>query len=138
MDNGAQTNGLIVKTTLELLQHVLPTNIMVNLEQMEANSNGDTAESANDLDEDRFLFERFSKNWNAKPTSAEGAAAAAAGEFQEPQFVAGSDFDESGEQVDNNLSLTYYEIVEQEMMKTLPVTPKNITVFISSDFSTTI
>lgn len=139
MDNRAQKNELIVKTTLELLQNVLPTNIMANLEQLDASSNGDAIEFANDLDEDRFFFEQFSKKRNqpnaestideSTPTEAEEApAVATASGFQEPQFVAGSEFNDSGDQADNNSSLTYYEIVEQEIMKSLPITKENIKV----------
>lgn len=145
MDNGAQTKELIVKTTLELLQNVLPTNIMGNLEQLDAggggsSSNGDSTDFVNDADEDRFLYEKFWKQENqpmdqSTSEAAEGGgegeasgSAAAGDELYEPQFVSVSEYNDYGEQVENNSSLTYYEIVEQEMMQSLPVTKDNLTV----------
>lgn len=135
MDFEARKNELIVKTTLELLQNVLPTNIMANLDQLDGDSTSDTNEFLNDSDEDRFIFEQLSKQWNqskAEPTPAEAvtqAATQAAAGLQEPQFDGSEpEFIDSGDQIDNNSSLTYYEIVEQEMMQSLPVTKDNITV----------
>lgn len=130
MDNQAQKHELIVKTTLELLQNVLPTNIMTNLEQLDGGSNSDANEFVDDLDEDRFIFEQLSKKWNrfnevSKPAKAEGRTTAA---FQESPFDAGSEFNGSDVHIDNSSSLTYYEIVEQEMMQSLPVTKDNILV----------
>lgn len=130
MDNQAQKHELIVKTTLELLQNVLPTNIMTNLEQLDAGSNSDANEFVDDLDEDRFIFEQLSKKWNrfnevSKPAKAEGGTTAA---FQESPIDAASEFNGSDVHIDNSSSLTYYEIVEQEMMQSLPVTKDNILV----------
>lgn len=130
MDNEAQKNELIVKTTLELLQNVLPTNIMVNLDQLDGGSTSDTNEFVNDSDEDRFIFEQLSKQRNqtkVESTPAKAMTQAATG-FQESQFDGEPEFIASGEQIDSNSSLTYYEIVEQEMMQSLPVTMDNITV----------
>lgn len=127
MDNEATINELIVKTTVELLQNVLPTNIMANQEQMEDGSTSDTNEFLNDSDEDRFIFEQLSKQRNqskVESTPAETMAQAAAGS----QFDGELEFMDSGEQIDNNSSLTYYDIVEQEMMQSFPVTKDNIMV----------
>lgn len=132
MDNEAQKNELIVKTTLELLQNVLPTNIMANLDQLDAGSTSDPNEFANDSDEDRFIFEQLSKQRNqsnAESTQAEGAAG-----IHESQSSGEPEFIDSGEQIDNNSSLTYYDIVEQEMMQSLPVTKDNIMVCILKIF----
>lgn len=132
MDNEAQRNELIVKTTLELLQNVLPTNIMANLDQLDAGSTSDTNEFVNDSDEDRFIFEQLSKQRNqskAESTSATTTTTTQAADgFQESQFNIEHEYIDSGEQTDNNASLTYYEIVEQEMMQSLPVTMDNIMV----------
>lgn len=133
MDRKAETKEIIVKTTLELLQNVLPTNIMSNFEQLDAISGSDGGEFGNDLDEERFFFKHILQNANqsteesaAAPTST--ADAEATESFQEPQFVAVPEFHENGEQIDNNSSLTYFEIVEQEMMQSIPVTDKNLEV----------
>lgn len=130
MDQQTVKNELIVKTTLELLQNVLPTNIMTNFEQLDAASDSDVSEFANDLDEDRFFFEKFVQNWDQATAAAtvDAEATAEMSPLQESQFVAVPEFNGNGERIDNNSSLTYFEIVEQEMMQSLPATSENISV----------
>lgn len=118
MDRQALTNEFIVKTTLELLQNVLPTNIMSNLEQLEANGNSDPIDLAIDLDAERFFFEQLVRKRSRQPIAEQL--------LQEPHFTAVS---ESEELIDGNSSLTYFEIAEQEMMESLPVTRDNILVW---------
>lgn len=101
---------LIVKTALELLQNVLPTNITENLEKLvgsdEANGFDD------DMDETRFIYEKLSTQFNNDESVFQS--------IMEPMVCI--------DQIDPNASLTYFEIVEQEMMQSLPVTKENITV----------
>lgn len=109
MDNRVKKE-LIVKTALELLQNVLPTNITENLEKL-----GESDEPngfVDDMDEARFIYEKLSPQFNNDESV-----------FQpmiEPVVCI--------TQIDPNASLTYFEIVEQEMMLSLPVTKENITV----------
>lgn len=147
MDQQTVKNELIVKTTLELLQNVLPTNIMSNLDQLDGISDSDPGDFTSDLDEERFFFEKFVQNQSQSNTTEstdelkEAAtttiadaevtyeAAAVDATFHEPQFVAVSEFNGNGERIDNNSSLTYFEIVEQEMMQSIPVASQNISVW---------
>lgn len=126
-------NELIAKTTLELLQSVLPTNIMTNLEQLDA---GIESEFTNDLDvdTDRLLFEHFLRLRTQPMDKSQATTAPYA--FQEPHFVAVSELNDNGEQNDNNSSLTYFEIVEQEMMRSVPVTKDNIMVHTHYEYFT--
>lgn len=106
---------LIVKSALDVLQNILPTNIMENLERL--NEEEDSINmSPDDLDEERFIYEHLAKR--IKPT--------AEAEFKPVVKT---------ETVDNS-SLTYFEIVEQEMMQSLPVTKENIKVSIYREKST--
>lgn len=110
MDKQVQKD-LIVKNALEVLQNVLPTNIMENLERLgdEDDSNG----TPDDLDEDRFFYEYLAKKTQTQPQTQSP---------QIPKIIS------KAEPVDND-SLTYFEIVEQEMMLSLPVTKYNIEVW---------
>lgn len=109
MDNRVKKE-LIVKTALELLQNVLPTNITENLEKL-----GESDEPngfVDDMDEARFIYEKLSPQFNNDESVFEPII--------EPVVCI--------TQIDPNASLTYFEIVEQEMMLSLPVTKENITV----------
>lgn len=107
---------LIVKTAMEVLQNVMPTNIVENLQKFnEEEDDDDIADSADDLDEDRFFFQlknRYQLN-NQENLN----------------------FTSNTEQTDKNDSLTYFEIVEQEMMQSLPVTKESIGVRKMDKFS---
>lgn len=94
---------LIIRNTLEVLQSVLPTNIMENLKRLDADDNEHCDGTPNDLDEDRFFYNYLSA--------------------QTPNITP------KLEPMENNDSLTYFEIVEQEMMLSLPVTKYNIEVW---------
>lgn len=97
---------LIVKTALEVLQNVMSTNIVDNLEKFyEEEKNEDIDESADDLDDDRF-FHELTNHYN-----------------QQSQISTSNI-----EHIDKNDSLTYFEIVEQEMMVSLPVTKESVGV----------
>lgn len=96
------TRELIAKSTLEMLQNVLPTNIMANVKNFDVD---DDSSYDDGLDEERFFFENIASN--LAPTA------------EQP----------SPQPVDHNRSLTYFEIVEQEMMQSLPVTKENLEVF---------
>lgn len=109
MNNPVQKK-LIVKMALEALQNVLPTNIMGNLEKFDEDDDSDTI--SDELDEERFIYRKLSKSENNGEPVNES--------FVEPL--------ENVSQIDPNASLTYFEIVEQEMMQSLPVTKENITV----------
>lgn len=103
---------------------------MANLDQMDAgDSTSDTNEFVNDSDEDRFIFKLLSEQRNqsnAESTPPDGTTEATAA-FHEAQY-AEPEFIDSGEQIENNSSLTYYDIVEQEMMQSLPITEENLVV----------
>lgn len=94
---------LIIKNVLEVLQNVMPTNIMDNLDKLDVDEE-DGGDRSNDLDEDRFFYEFF---------TAQTAT---------PNMVV------KKESNDNTESLTYFQIVEQEMAESLPVTKYNIEV----------
>ncbi|XP_031627836.1 uncharacterized protein LOC116343754 [Contarinia nasturtii] len=92
---------LVVKNALEVLQNVLPTNITEQLERLDADEEeGD--DRSNDLDEDRFFYEFFTS------------------QTETPKIVVKQETNESNE------SLTYFQIVEQEMMEALPITKYNM------------
>ncbi|XP_055297940.1 uncharacterized protein LOC129566214 [Sitodiplosis mosellana] len=91
---------LIIKNALEVLQNVLPTNIMENFERLDEEDEN-SGETPDDLDEDRFFYEYLTAQ-------------------QTPKIIPKT------KPVDNNDSLTYFEIVEQEMMLSLPITKYNI------------
>lgn len=95
---------LVVKTTLEVLQNVLPTNIMESLERLDEVD--DSNEASDDLEEDRFFYEYSIAQSDIPKTS---------------KIIPRDEPAESD-------SLTYFEIVEQEMMLSLPVTKYNIEV----------
>lgn len=94
---------LIIRNALEVLQSALPTNIMENLKRLDADDNEHCDGTPNDLDEDRFFYSYLSS--------------------QTPYITS------KLELMENNDSLTYFEIVEQEMMLSLPVTKYNIEVW---------
>lgn len=104
---------LIVKNALEVLQNVLPTNIMENLERLDGEDDSDG--TPNDLDEDRFFYEYLAKKSQTETKTQPP---------QMPQIIP------KAEPMDND-SLTYFEIVEQEMMQSLPITKYNIEVLLS-------
>lgn len=99
---------LIVKTALELIQNIMPTNIVENLERLGAED--ESNENSDDLDEDRFFYRMISQNQEPTPDLA-------------PKI----------EPVEND-SLTYFEIVEQEMMQSLPITKETVGVCNSTEF----
>lgn len=105
---------LIVKNALEVLQNVLPTNIMENLERLDAED--DSNRAPDDMDEDRFFYEYLATKTQTETLTQP---------VQMPQIVP------KAEPLDND-SLTYFEIVEQEMMQSLPVTKYNIEVWQST------
>lgn len=94
---------LIVKNALEVLQNVLPTNIMDNLDRLDDDED-EQDDTPEDLDEDRFFHEYFTAQNHPTITAIKP------------------------ETLDTNDSLTYFEIVEQEMMESLPITKENIEV----------
>lgn len=100
MDRKARRE-LIVKSALEVLENVMPTNIMQSLDRLEDEE--EFNENQNDLDEDRFFFEKISQNREEASNII-------------PKI-----------ELDND-SLTYFEIVEQEMMQSLPVCKETIGV----------
>lgn len=103
MDKNIQKE-LIIKTALEVLQNVLPTNIMENIEKLDGDD--ESKETSDDMDEERFIFEQLTRKVDQiEPVD-------------EPNL----------EPIDPNASLTYFEIVEQEMMQSLPVSTENVTV----------
>lgn len=108
--NTRMRKELIVKSALDVLQHILPTNIMENLDRL--NEEEDSINNSDDLDEERFIYEQLAKRIprDLRPTTET--------EFK-PVIKT--------ETVDSS-SLTYFEIVEQEMMQSLPVTKENIEV----------
>lgn len=103
MDRNIQKE-LIIKTALEMLQNVLPTNIMENLEKLDPDD--ESKETSDDLDEERFIFQQLTRKViRIEPVD-------------EPNL----------EPIDPNASITYFQIVEQEMMQSLPVSRENVTV----------
>lgn len=120
---------LIVKTTLEVLQNVLPTNIMENLDKL--NADDDSDDFTDNLDEEKFFYEQLVRKVPNEPevpiVSNELSASSVSKQpkhSKRPKNVA------STEPVDNNASLTYFDIVEQEMILSLPVTKANLEVCI--------
>lgn len=106
MDIDKVKRELIVKSALEVIENVMPTNILENLKQFEDDEEEDIGKTADDLDEDRF-FHEFRNHHNDEILN----------------LTSGT------EPADNNDSLTYFEIVEQEMMKKMPVTKETIEVY---------
>lgn len=102
---------MIVKSTLGVLQNFLPTNIMRNLDRL--NEDEDSVSPSDDLNEDRFIYERLTAEVPPKLNSNESSA--------DLEPIVKTEPAENG-------SLTYFEIVEQEMMRSLPVTRENIEV----------
>lgn len=103
MDRQAKRE-LIIKNALEALQNVLPTKILTNFDQFDEEAEN-SDETSDDLDEDRFFFKHL-----------------IAEQANQPSKIPKT------EPIDHNDSLTYFEIVEQEMMESLPVTKHNIEV----------
>lgn len=120
---------LIVKTTLDVLQNVLPTNIMENLDKMNADEDSD--EFIDDLDEERFIYEKLVRK--VPVVSNEPNEPNVSSVSKKPKHSKVPNVVASTEPVDNNASLTYFEIVEQEMILSLPVTKANVEVCILID-----
>lgn len=104
---------LIVKTTLDILQNILPTNIMENLDRL--NEEEDSTCNTDVLDEDRFFYEHLTKRKKLELPAK-----------SEPTKKTKTESLAKNDALDN--SLTYFDIVEQEMMQSLPVTRENIEV----------
>lgn len=111
-------NELIAKTALELIQNVLPTNIMSNLDLLDGQYI-DSDSFSDDFDETKFIQCHL---MNKTPI---------ANSLME---ASGSKEDNSSRSLDNSESLTYFEIVEQEMMSDLCVTADNIKVKATFDY----
>lgn len=104
---------LIVKSTLDILQNILPTNIMENLDRL--NEEEDSTRISDVLDEEKFFYGLLTKRKKLElPAESEPTAK------RKIVSLAKNDV------LDN--SLTYFDIVEQEMMQSLPVTRENIEV----------
>lgn len=118
--DGNTKRELIIKTTLEMIQNVLPTNIVANLERMDACS--EPSELLDDFEEDRFFYEQLT---NKVQTI---APAEPIEDVSPVEFVELAKESNATDPLDTTASLTYFEIVEQEMMLSLPVTKENVSV----------
>lgn len=108
--NNQVRKKLIFQMALEVLQNVLPTNIMENLEKFD--DDNESNNFTDDLDEEHFIHQVSLARVNNDESVIDP--------FIEPLVIVN--------QFEPNASLTYFEIVEQEMLQSLPVTKDNITV----------
>lgn len=103
----ATKRKLLIGTIGEMVQQFLPTKILDTLETL--NENVGNNETANDLEEEKFIQELLLANRQCETTS-------------------NIDLTEDCESVQNAESLTYYDIIEQEILSSLIVSKRNIRV----------
>lgn len=95
---------ILIGTVAELVQNLLPTQILCTLDTFDIN-NEESQPTANDLEDEKFIQELLLAN--RKPSTAS----------HYPDEI-----------LDHNRSLTYYDIIEEEMLSSLTVSKHNIQV----------
>lgn len=116
MDKKLQ-NSLILNAAIEVIQNVMPTNILNPLNVFNDDyETQKTQESPDDLEDDKFLHERFLLQF-CKPAVRDDT----------PQPTEPPILPQDGMEIDEkNDSLTYYDIIEREM--TSNISDENIKV----------
>lgn len=95
---------ILIGAVAELVQQLLPTQILSTLDTFDIN-NEESQPTANDLEDEKFIQELLLAN--RKPSAASHC----------PDEI-----------LDHNRSLTYYDIIEEEMLSSLTVSKQNIQV----------
>lgn len=95
---------ILIGAVAELVQQLLPTQILSTLDTFDIN-NEEIQPTANDLEDEKFIQELLLAN--RKPSTASNC----------PDEI-----------LDHNRSLTYYDIIEEEMLSSLTVSKQNIQV----------